>query len=75
MALCWHKIEKSEKKLKIHIRRLLYHYIINTFIDILLDLNQQNLVIFNVLFIIEIENDENPEDFTCVVVFMPEKLK
>ena len=43
--------------------------------EVLIKSNKPNLATLNLRFIIEIEDDENPEDPTCIIVTIPEELK
>ena len=43
--------------------------------EVLIKSNQPNLATLNLRFIIEIEDDEKPEDPTCIIVTIPEELK
>ena len=43
--------------------------------EILIRSNQPNLDTLNLRFIVEIEDDENPDDPTCIIVAIPEEIK
>ena len=43
--------------------------------EILIKSNQPNLDTLNLRFILEIEDDENPDDPTCIIVSIPEEIK
>ena len=43
--------------------------------EILMKSNQPNLHILNLRFVVEIEDDGNPDDPTCIIVPIPEEIK
>ena len=43
--------------------------------EILIKSNQPNLHTLNLRFIVEIEDDGNPDDPTCIIVPIPEEIK
>ena len=43
--------------------------------EILIRSNQPNLDTLNLRFIVEIEDDANPDDPTCIIVSIPEEIK
>ena len=43
--------------------------------EILIKSNQPNLDTLNLRFIVEIEDEENPDDPTCIIVPIPEEIK
>ena len=43
--------------------------------EILIRSNQPNLDTLNHRFIVEIEDDENPDDPACIIVSIPEEIK
>ena len=44
-------------------------------LDLLIRSNQPNLDTLNLRFIVEIEDDANPDDPTCIIVPIPEEIK
>ena len=47
----------------------------SSFAEILIKSKQPNLDTLNLRFIVEIEDDQNPDDPTCVIASIPEDIK
>ena len=68
-------METSEPKWNTHLKKITLTLSDSSLAEILIRSNQPNLDTLNLRFIVEIEDDVNPDDPTCIIVSIPEEIK